>query len=107
MVALGQLTSLSLFRQVHGCALLVVVLVDLLWLSLGGTHQPKEKALDALLITSNLVSVRKNVGGVPVRVFVNLQQNKVRRFDKIRAFQRKSQQKKKIMNIPMVKILSH
>ena len=29
MVALGQLISILLFRQVHGCALLVVDLVDL------------------------------------------------------------------------------
>ena len=41
------------------------------------TYKPKEKTLDAQLITTSLASVRKNVGGVAVRVFVDLPNNKV------------------------------
>ena len=44
---------------------------------LGGSYAPKEKSLDAQLLTSSLASVRKNVAGVPIRILVNLQENKV------------------------------
>lgn len=45
---------------------------------LGGSYTPKEKSLDAYLLSTSVASVRKNVAGVPVRVFVDLQENKVR-----------------------------
>lgn len=44
---------------------------------LGGDYNPEEKALDALLISDNFASVRKNVTGAPIRVIVDLEQNKV------------------------------
>ena len=45
---------------------------------LGGSYVPKEKALDAHLLTATLASVRKNDTGAALRVFVNLQENKVK-----------------------------
>ena len=44
---------------------------------MGGNYEPKEKALDAKLITSNIASVRLNTAGVAVRVFVDLKEAKV------------------------------
>jgi hypothetical protein len=44
---------------------------------LGGNFIPKEKTLDAKLITSTIASVRLNTAGVPVRVFVDLKESKV------------------------------
>ena len=48
---------------------------------LGGTHNPDKKHLDAHLISDNIASVRKNVTGAPIRVIVDLKQNKVRNFE--------------------------
>ena len=44
---------------------------------LGGNYKVKAKDADAKLITSTIASVRLNTGGVPVRVFVDLRENKV------------------------------
>ena len=45
---------------------------------LGGKEPtPTEKDPDALLITSDIASVRLRTGGVAVRVFVDLKENKV------------------------------
>ena len=44
---------------------------------LGGKYEPKETDLDAKMITSIIASVRLNPAGVPVRVFVDLKENKV------------------------------
>ena len=53
---------------------------------LGGSFKPKEKFLDAYLLTTSIASVRKNVAGAAVRVFVNLQKNKVSQYIHIIAF---------------------
>ena len=44
---------------------------------LGGKYTPKDKKPDAQMITSNIASVRLNQAGIPVRVFVDLEENKV------------------------------
>ena len=48
---------------------------------LGGKYKPPDKnqILDAKLITAHIASVRLNKAGVPVRTFVDLKQNKVRK----------------------------
>ena len=44
---------------------------------IGGSFKPKEKTLDAKILTSSIVSVRQNLMGVPTRVFVDLKESKV------------------------------
>ena len=44
---------------------------------LGGSYSPVVKPIDAKLLTLSVASVRKNPTGIPVRVLVNLQENKV------------------------------
>ena len=44
---------------------------------LGGKYEAKEKVLDAKMITSDIASVRLNQAGLPVRIFVDLKENKV------------------------------
>ena len=46
---------------------------------LGGSFKPKVKEADAQLLTSTIASVRLNAAGIPVRVFVDLKENKVSR----------------------------
>ena len=47
---------------------------------LGGKFKPKDTKPDAQMITPNLASVRLNKAGIPVRVFVDLEENKVHIF---------------------------
>ena len=49
---------------------------------LGGTYVRKTKPLDAMMLTSTLASVRLNVTGVPLRVFVNVEESKVNKYTK-------------------------
>ena len=44
---------------------------------LGGKYKPKEIVMDAKMITSTIASVRLNQAGIPVRIFVDLKENKV------------------------------
>ena len=45
---------------------------------LGGSYKPKPTEKDAKLLTSTIASVRLNTAGVPVCVFVDLKENKVK-----------------------------
>ena len=44
---------------------------------IGGKYKEKGKPMDAMLLTSSIVSVRQNVTGRPIRVFVDLRSSKV------------------------------
>ena len=44
---------------------------------MGGKYREKEKTMDAMVLTSSIVSVRKNVTGQPIRIFVDLKVSKV------------------------------
>ena len=44
---------------------------------IGGDAKLKEDKTDARMITSSIASVRLHRAGVPVRIFVDLQENKV------------------------------
>jgi hypothetical protein len=44
---------------------------------LGGKYKPKDTVIDAKMITSTIASVWLNQAGIPVRIFVDLKENKV------------------------------